>query len=47
VTETHLRWQDIAHPDRITSPEDLDSLLTSLRRRIEAELNQQKTVIIE
>jgi hypothetical protein len=47
VTETHLRWQDIAHPDRITSAEDLDSLLTSLRRRIEAELNQQRTVIIE
>jgi hypothetical protein len=47
VTETHLRWQDIAHPDRISSADDLDRLLTSLRQRIEAELNQQRTVILE
>ncbi|HEX8597261.1 MAG TPA: BREX system P-loop protein BrxC [Chloroflexia bacterium] len=45
--EVRLRRDDLLASVRITSMEDLDGLLKGLRRRIEQELDQHRTVIIE
>ena len=45
--ETHLRWAQLAGQARITSSDDLDQVLAGLRTRIQSELDQNRTVIIE
>jgi hypothetical protein len=45
--EVHLNLSNIAAGTRISSREDLDGVLTTLRKRIESELDQHKTVVIE
>ena len=47
VKETRLRWAEFGTPAHIGSPADLVALLIEIRKRVEAELGEGHTVIIE
>ncbi|MFQ5342150.1 MAG: BREX system P-loop protein BrxC [Anaerolineae bacterium] len=46
-SEVHLRWTELVSPTRITSPDDLQQMLTRISQRIQNELDQNRTIIIE